>query len=114
MTKKKEIGRIIKTMRLSRNMTQKELAARLHQSPSSITMYETGRRAPDYETLEALADVFNVPLSTLVDETPDVQAEQSQSPRISLIARGMEDMTEEEQERFIAMAKAAFPALFKK
>ena len=66
MEKKKEIGTRIRTMRKSRGMTQEELGKAIGQSASSITMYETGRREPDFETLEALADVFNVPLVSFV------------------------------------------------
>ena len=68
MDKKKEIGLRIRTMRKSRDMTQENLGKALGQSASSITMYETGRREPDFETLEALADIFNVPLASLVSE----------------------------------------------
>ena len=68
MGKKEEVGQRIRVMRKSRHMTQEELAKAIGQSPSSITMYETGRRSPDYETLEAMADVFNVPLSSLLEE----------------------------------------------
>lgn len=64
MGAKKDLGLKIRTMRLSREMTQADLAKSIGQSASSITMYETGRREPDFETLEALADVFNVPLDT--------------------------------------------------
>ena len=44
MGKREEIGRRIRTMRKSRNMTQEDLAKAIDQSASSITMYETGRR----------------------------------------------------------------------
>lgn len=73
MGKKEQVGIRIRTMRKSRQMTQEDLAKAIGQSPSSITMYETGRRSPDYETLEALADVFNVPMSALVsnEDPPD-------------------------------------------
>ena len=66
MGKREEIGLRIRTMRKSRNMTQEDLARAIEQSASSITMYETGRREPDLETLEALADVFNVTLGSIV------------------------------------------------
>lgn len=66
MGKREEIGKRIRTMRKSRGMTQEDLARSIEQSPSSITMYETGRREPDLETLEALADVFNVTLGSIV------------------------------------------------
>ena len=82
MGKKKEIGTRIRTMRKSRGMTQEDLARAIGQSASSITMYETGRREPDFETLEALADVFNVPLASLVsedDSSADPSAEQPKS-----------------------------------
>ena len=67
MDRNKLIGMRIRTMRLSRKMTQADLAKAIGQSASSITMYETGRRRPDFETIEALADVFNVPLVSFVD-----------------------------------------------
>ncbi len=75
MGKREEIGINIRTMRKSRNMTQEDLARSINQSPSSITMYETGRRSPDYETLEALADVFNVPISIFIDPGRDLLKE---------------------------------------
>ena len=61
----KEIAENIKTMRMSRNMTQRDLAKALGVSSSTIAMYETARREPDIETMEALADTFNVPLSSI-------------------------------------------------
>lgn len=64
---KKELGKTIRMLRKSRKMTQLELANLLNQSPSSITMYETGRRTPEFETLEAIADIFNVPFVMLDD-----------------------------------------------
>ena len=63
----KQLGEKIKAMRLSRNMTQGELADRINQRSSSIYMYEKGKRKPNIEILEALADVFNVPLSTFLE-----------------------------------------------
>ncbi len=64
----KEIAENIKTMRMSRNMTQRDLAKALGVSSSTIAMYETARREPDIETMEALADTFNVPLSSITGE----------------------------------------------
>ena len=57
----KEIGEKIRTMRLSRGMTQEELADAIDVSPSAIAMYEAGRRRPKEDVAEALADTFNVP-----------------------------------------------------
>jgi len=57
----KEIGEMIKARRLSRGLTQAQLASRINVSESAVAMYEAGRRKPKDHVVEALADVFNVP-----------------------------------------------------
>lgn len=104
MDRNKSIGLRIKTMRLSRKMTQADLALAIGQSQSSITMYESGRRRPDFETLEALADVFNVTLASIVsDEDPDDVAAKLREPPpcvvvpdSALFVKAMEKMTPED------------------
>ncbi len=56
----------LRELRKSRNMTQPQLAQLLGIAKSTISMYENGRREPDLETLEAIADIFNVDLNSLV------------------------------------------------
>ena len=46
-------------------MSQRDLAARIGVSASTIGMYESGKRFPTHEIEEALADVFNVSLNNL-------------------------------------------------
>ncbi len=58
-------GTILKQLRQRDQMTQSDLAARLKVSRSTIGMYETGGREPDFETLEAIADLFNVDMNYL-------------------------------------------------
>ena len=58
-------------LRKRRNLSQKELSERIGVSRSTIGMYEAGEREPDFETLEALADVFNVNMDTLLGKSPD-------------------------------------------
>lgn len=105
MDKAKLIGLRIKTMRLSRKMTQADLANLLGQSASSITMYETGRRSPDYETLEALADIFNVSLSSIIANDPENDPLLS-DPQIRIVSSMMENMTKEEKDQIIAIVRA--------
>lgn len=61
-----KVGTAIKTMRMSRNMTQAELASQLNVAKSTVGMWENGYREPDLDTIEALADLFNVPMSALI------------------------------------------------
>ena len=122
MGKKEQIGLRIKTMRLSRNMTQADLAKAINQSQSSITMYETGRREPDFETLETLADVFNVPLVSLMidpdselteeekkwDDYVKRQYEQPANDDVRLLIRGLNKLSPEQLEQATNMMKIMF------
>lgn len=60
---------VFKKLRLSHGYTQAELADALGISRSRIGMYETGAREPDFETLEIIADFFNVDTDFLLGRT---------------------------------------------
>ncbi|MDY4232472.1 MAG: transcriptional repressor LexA [Gemmiger qucibialis] len=60
----------IKRLRTERGVTQEQLAAMLNVSRSTIGMYETGSREPDFETCEAIADIFNVDMDYLIGRSP--------------------------------------------
>lgn len=60
---------MLKQLRNSRHLTQEDLSKRLDLSRSRIGMYESGRREPDFETLELLADFFNVDTDYLLGRT---------------------------------------------
>lgn len=112
MDRKKLIGLRIRTMRRSRKMTQADLANAINQSQSSITMYETGRREPDFETLEALADIFNVPLSSIVaDEASDnlySPVMETMSSQARIISGGVDRMPPEKRDQALKILQAAF------
>lgn len=61
-----DFASIIKRLRLERGITQEQLASMLKVSRSTIGMYETGSREPDFETCEAIADIFNVDMDYLI------------------------------------------------
>lgn len=50
----------LKELRKNRNMTQADLSKSLNISASSIGMWEQGRREPDLDNLNRIADFFNV------------------------------------------------------
>ncbi len=60
---------IFKRLRISSKLTQAEMAEKLGISRSTIGMYETGAREPDFETLERIADFFNVDTDYLLGRT---------------------------------------------
>ena len=74
-------GSIIKQLRKDKEMTQDQLASLLKVSRSTIGMYETGNREPDFETCEAIADIFNVDMDYLMGRTT-VKKKYAVSPSI--------------------------------
>ena len=60
---------IFKTLRQASGYTQQEFADKIGISRSTIGMYETGAREPDFETLETIADFFNVDIDYLLGRT---------------------------------------------
>ena len=64
-----EFKEVLKTLRKANSLTQDQLASDLHITRSRLGMYETGKREPDFETLEAIADYFNVDIDYLMGRT---------------------------------------------
>lgn len=60
---------IFKALRQTSGYTQQEFADKIGISRSTIGMYETGAREPDFETLEIIADFFNVDTDYLLGRT---------------------------------------------
>lgn len=57
-----KIGSKLKELRIENGLTQQALAEKLGISRVNYTRYETNASCPDYDTLVALADFFDVPL----------------------------------------------------
>lgn len=64
-----EFRNIFKELRKAAGLSQAEMAKRLGISRSTVGMYETGQREPDFETLEVIADFFNVDVDYLIGRT---------------------------------------------
>ena len=60
------LSKQITDLRKKQGISQSQLAKELNVSPSTIGMYEQGRRVPDLDTLIAMARLFNVSLDYLV------------------------------------------------
>ena len=93
---------ILRNLRKKEHLTQDELANKLKISKSAISMYENGNRTPDFETLEAIADFFNVNLSYLIGEEqkynlrhPNLTFETVTFPVIGSIAAGYDELAVE-------------------
>ena len=59
------VGQVIRQLRKEKNMSQADLAYATGLSKGAISMYELDERRPKIETLEVLADYFNVDMNYL-------------------------------------------------
>ena len=57
---------ILKTLRTEHSLSQSALAERLGISKSAVSMYEHGRREPDFQLLGKIADFFQVDIDALL------------------------------------------------
>lgn len=57
---------IFRKIREQSGLTQQQLADKLGISRSAVGMYEKGEREPNFETLELIADTFNVDMNYLL------------------------------------------------
>ena len=57
----------LKNLRNITGMTQKDLSSILNVSISTIAMWETGKREPDFNTLKLIASFFDVTSDYLLD-----------------------------------------------
>lgn len=62
-------GEHLKSLRLSKGITQKQLAENIGASERGIQNYETNQRKPTYDILIALANYFEISLDYLVGRT---------------------------------------------
>lgn len=60
------LSRRITALRRGKGISQSQLAQMLHISPSTVGMYEQGRRMPNIDVLVAMSKVFCVSLDYLI------------------------------------------------
>lgn len=98
-------GARLKYLRNQDGETQQQLANSLKIAKSTISMYENGQREPDFETLEAIADHYNVDIRTFFpgSELPA----QNENP----IALEIMDMLSDLSPENLALAKSIIASI---
>lgn len=73
-----EFKNVIRAYRQAERLTQKELADRLNIAPSTVGMYEQGRRIPDIEAVFDISKKLSIPVTTLLGlAAPTLSPEES-------------------------------------
>ena len=71
---KKIVSQNLIKLRKENNLTQAELAKLINYSDKAISRWETGEVVPDLETIYALSEVFDVPVSFITEKYDDETA----------------------------------------
>ncbi len=116
-----EYGQRIAALRDRQRWTQEELSKKLGISRAALSHYEKNRREPDYDTLNKLADVFQVSIDYLMGRTNDPErlldadvrefsdrlelSDEAILEKFSLTIDGRK-LTKDEAKRFIAFVRA--------
>lgn len=61
----------LKAARERKNMTQKEVADNIGVAKSTYSLYESGNREPNVQTIKKIADTLNVSADDLLGLSPD-------------------------------------------
>lgn len=82
------LGSRIKTLRIEKNINQKQLAVQLGVSASAIPAYEQGIRNPSLTVLIKMAHVFGVSTDYLlgIDKNQSISVENLTEEQIKIIA----------------------------
>lgn len=107
----------IKELREKKGLSLRELADMCGTSKSAINMYERGTRKPKYETLEALADTFNVDMEYLLGRTDIPLSDKIENPPVlsedermfqellAELAEYFKQMSREDQQLYLALLR---------
>lgn len=91
---REKTGALIAEARKQKNMTQKELAQRLHVSDRAVSKWERGAGFPDVSLLESLAEALDLQvLDLLRGERTAEEPENAARQLIALLVRQMRERT---------------------
>ena len=111
--KKEDKMEKLKILRKERKLSLKELGKDLGLAESTISLYETGKRQPDYATLLNIANYFNVSVDYLLNRVEDCKKEKAPTDltdgELKLIL-SLRVMSQEKREMVMSMFNAVLNA----
>lgn len=82
----------LKQLRDRADLTQTELGRKLNIAPSTVSMWEQGHRAPDYDMLKRIANFFNVSTDYLLgNEVERVERFSEEETKLIQDYRGLDE-----------------------
>jgi transcriptional regulator with XRE-family HTH domain len=86
----------LKELRISKNLSQKDIAKYINKTTQSYSLYERGERDPDSATLIKLADFFDVSVDYLLGRTniPNIDINKVNDPSYGLPQEALDRIEE--------------------
>lgn len=93
------IGQNIKLLRIKNNLTQKDLAEKLHISFQAVSKWEKDESEPSFDTLREMAKIFNCSIDELfgVEKEPEVESKEDKITEV--IVKEPEEIEEKRIDR---------------
>lgn len=63
------IGKILKTMRKSNNLSQEQVSKLIGYARNTLSQYETGAIEPDFQTIEKIANICGYKVKFINEKT---------------------------------------------
>jgi len=93
MNENKDFSNILRELRIKNKVTQQELAEAMGVTPTGVSYWESKKATPNYETLEKIANYFNVTTDVLMGKmTSELETKKS------VIFRKVEKVNDADQE----------------
>lgn len=99
----------LRELRKEKGISLKELGSVVNVAESTMSLYENGKRQPDYETLLKLAEYFGVTVDYLLrgdNETERLPEE------LVILNRNAKKMSPEKRKKLLEMARVMFKEEF--
>ena len=92
----------LKKIREIKGLSQTELAKRSGLQPSTVSHFETGRRAPSFDNLKRLADTLEVTTDFLIGREIDPT---TSGPTLQSIFRNAQEMADDDRQQLADFAE---------
>lgn len=99
----------IRALRIRAGLSQQQLGNQLGVSAVAVGKWERGQTQPDIRSLTRMADIFGTTIDDLCDRAA---AAPGDAPNVQVMTRAFRQLTEEEQEKLIAVGRALFAHAF--
>lgn len=95
----------LRELRKEKGISLKELGAEMGVAESTMSLYENGKRQPDYETLLKLAEFFGVTVDYLLRGDDNFERLPEE---LVILNRNAKKMSPEKRQKLLEMARVMF------